>query len=75
MGIRLTTPHFEHVKNEKVVESNLRLGNRAGGAVELRHHHGISQLLLVVSLQRESATFLSNKHPNKIFSYHFNEDT
>ena len=46
----LTAPHFEHVKDEKVVEPDLRLGNRAGGAVELRHHHWVSQLLLVVSL-------------------------
>ena len=54
---RLTAPHFEHVKNEEVVETNLRLGDRAGSAVELRHHHRISQFLLVVSLRREKASY------------------
>ena len=37
--IELIVPGLEHVVNEVVGESNLRLGNGARQPVKLRHHH------------------------------------
>ena len=46
-----TVPGVEHVGDEVVHEADLRLGNGARGAVELRHHHRQTARLLLGRLQ------------------------
>ena len=52
---KFTVPGLEHGEDEEIVESDLRLGNGAGGPVELRHDHRQAQLLLLVSLRHRNS--------------------
>ena len=48
----LTVPHVKHVVDEVIVESQLRFGDWACGAIELRHYHRQTQSFLLVGLRK-----------------------
>ena len=61
-GAWLTIPGLEHVVDEEVVEADLGLGDGAGGAVELGHHHRQTLRLLVISLDKGELLIYLRSH-------------